>query len=124
MKSGDKELLHHEILRYCLQAGNKKAQATTGEVLGQDSMLQPAFITWLRLESRLAIKIARWEDKCITQCGLRNKLLCSQVPAASAFSGSATARCQTLLKEIARSLLFIHSLIQPLPKAKWILSPD
>lgn len=27
MKSGDKELLQHEILRYCLQAGNRKAQA-------------------------------------------------------------------------------------------------
>lgn len=114
MKSGDKEFLQHEILSYYLGAGYRKAQAYSrgGAWSGQCA---PA---WLGLESRLAIKIARWEDKCVTLCSLRSRLLCSQVPAASAFSGSASARCQALLKEIARSLLFIHSLIQPLPKAK------
>lgn len=114
MRSGDEEFLQHEILSYCLQAGNRKAQAhyRGGAWSGQCA---PA---WLGLERRLATKIARWEDKCVTQCGSRNRLLCSQVPAAPAFRGSASARCQTLLKQIAGSLLFIHSLIQPLPRAK------
>jgi len=54
----------------------------------------------------------------MAQCSLSSKLLCSQLPAtawtAFVWSGGATARCQTRLKKIARSLLFIHCLIQPL----------
>lgn len=51
----------------------EKLRLTPEEVLGQCA---PA---WLGLESRLAIKIARWEDKCVTLCSLRNRLLGSQV---------------------------------------------